>query len=230
MELTDKHREYWRKNLTLTVILLAIWAFVTFILGFYRPRPAVQLLRLAVRILGGRAGGARRVRADHLVLRDVHEQARPAVRRARGGRLSHGHPNARPVQGDAEEGVQPVHRRLHRVPHPARDRRADGPDAAVDRVHLPARDRRSVRGHRRREPHRGHRRVLRGRTARARVLQRHGDRRRLDERRVVHRYGRHALSHRVLRPVLHHGLDRRLLPGGVPPRTVLAEVRAVHDP
>ena len=35
MELTDKHREYWRKNLTVTAILLAIWAFVTFVLGFY---------------------------------------------------------------------------------------------------------------------------------------------------------------------------------------------------
>jgi putative solute:sodium symporter small subunit len=35
VELTDKHREYWKKNLTVTVILLAIWAFVTFVLGFY---------------------------------------------------------------------------------------------------------------------------------------------------------------------------------------------------
>ena len=35
MELTAKHREYWRKNLTITAILLAIWAFVTFVLGFF---------------------------------------------------------------------------------------------------------------------------------------------------------------------------------------------------
>ncbi len=35
MELTDKHREYWRKNVTVTVILLVIWAFITFVIGFY---------------------------------------------------------------------------------------------------------------------------------------------------------------------------------------------------
>jgi putative solute:sodium symporter small subunit len=35
VELTAKHREYWRKNLTVTAILLAIWAFVTFVIGFY---------------------------------------------------------------------------------------------------------------------------------------------------------------------------------------------------
>lgn len=35
MELTAKHREYWRKNLTVTMILLAIWALVTFLVGYY---------------------------------------------------------------------------------------------------------------------------------------------------------------------------------------------------
>ena len=35
MELSAKHREYWRKNLTVTMILLAIWAFVTFVIGYY---------------------------------------------------------------------------------------------------------------------------------------------------------------------------------------------------
>jgi putative solute:sodium symporter small subunit len=35
MELTEKHREYWRKNMTITLILLAIWAFVTFVIGYY---------------------------------------------------------------------------------------------------------------------------------------------------------------------------------------------------
>ena len=65
--------------------------------------------------------------------------------------------------------------------------------------------------------------------ARAGVLQRHGDRRRLDERRVVHRYGRNALPHRVQRPRVRDGLDRRLLPGGAVPRAVPAQVRPVHD-
>lgn len=35
MELTAKHKEYWRKNLTVTMILLAIWALVTFLIGYY---------------------------------------------------------------------------------------------------------------------------------------------------------------------------------------------------
>ncbi|MCK6421139.1 MAG: DUF4212 domain-containing protein [Aquabacterium sp.] len=35
MQLTEKHRQYWSKNLRITSILLAIWFFVTFVLGFY---------------------------------------------------------------------------------------------------------------------------------------------------------------------------------------------------
>jgi putative solute:sodium symporter small subunit len=35
MELTQKHKEYWRKNVTITAILLAIWAIVTYGIGFY---------------------------------------------------------------------------------------------------------------------------------------------------------------------------------------------------
>lgn len=34
MELSAKHREYWRKNLTITVVLLALWFIVTFVVGF----------------------------------------------------------------------------------------------------------------------------------------------------------------------------------------------------
>ncbi len=34
MQLTDKHREYWGKNLKITGLLLALWFFVTFVLGF----------------------------------------------------------------------------------------------------------------------------------------------------------------------------------------------------
>jgi putative solute:sodium symporter small subunit len=34
MELTDRQREYWHKNLTVTAILLAIWFVVTFVTGF----------------------------------------------------------------------------------------------------------------------------------------------------------------------------------------------------
>jgi putative solute:sodium symporter small subunit len=35
LELTEKHKEYWRKNITVTVILMVIWAFVTYVVGFY---------------------------------------------------------------------------------------------------------------------------------------------------------------------------------------------------
>ena len=35
MQLTEKHREYWQKNLRITGILLAIWFVVTFVVGWY---------------------------------------------------------------------------------------------------------------------------------------------------------------------------------------------------
>jgi putative solute:sodium symporter small subunit len=35
MELTAKHLEYWRKNLRITTILMAIWFIVTFVIGWY---------------------------------------------------------------------------------------------------------------------------------------------------------------------------------------------------
>lgn len=35
MQLTERHNEYWRKNLRITAILMVIWFVVTFIAGFY---------------------------------------------------------------------------------------------------------------------------------------------------------------------------------------------------
>lgn len=35
MQLTEKHRHYWRKNLNVTAILLAIWFVVTFVVGYF---------------------------------------------------------------------------------------------------------------------------------------------------------------------------------------------------
>jgi putative solute:sodium symporter small subunit len=35
LELTEKHKEYWRKNIRITIILMAIWAFVTYVIGFF---------------------------------------------------------------------------------------------------------------------------------------------------------------------------------------------------
>jgi len=35
MQLTEKHREYWRRNLTLTGRLLAVWFAVTFLVTWF---------------------------------------------------------------------------------------------------------------------------------------------------------------------------------------------------
>jgi putative solute:sodium symporter small subunit len=35
MQLTEQHHEYWRKNVRLTAILLAIWFVVTYVVGWF---------------------------------------------------------------------------------------------------------------------------------------------------------------------------------------------------
>ena len=35
MQLTEKHRVYWQKNLRITSILLLIWFVVTFVVGYF---------------------------------------------------------------------------------------------------------------------------------------------------------------------------------------------------
>jgi putative solute:sodium symporter small subunit len=35
VQLTQKHQEYWHKNLVITAILLVIWFIVTFVEGWY---------------------------------------------------------------------------------------------------------------------------------------------------------------------------------------------------
>jgi putative solute:sodium symporter small subunit len=35
MQLTERHREYWQRNLTITAILLAIWFVVTFVEAWF---------------------------------------------------------------------------------------------------------------------------------------------------------------------------------------------------
>ena len=35
MQLTKRHHEYWRKTLSVTGVLLAIWFVVTFVVGYY---------------------------------------------------------------------------------------------------------------------------------------------------------------------------------------------------
>lgn len=35
MQLTEKHKEYWQKNLRITGLLLAIWFIATFVVGWF---------------------------------------------------------------------------------------------------------------------------------------------------------------------------------------------------
>ncbi|HYN65081.1 MAG TPA: DUF4212 domain-containing protein [Candidatus Limnocylindrales bacterium] len=35
MQLTERHHQYWRKTLRITAVLLAIWFFATFVLGYF---------------------------------------------------------------------------------------------------------------------------------------------------------------------------------------------------
>lgn len=45
MQLTAKHREYWSRNLRVTSILLAIWFFVTFVVGWFaRELNAIEII------------------------------------------------------------------------------------------------------------------------------------------------------------------------------------------
>lgn len=43
MQLTAKHREYWQRTLNLTVVLLAIWFVVTFVMAFFA-RPLASIV------------------------------------------------------------------------------------------------------------------------------------------------------------------------------------------
>jgi putative solute:sodium symporter small subunit len=35
MQLTEKHREYWRRTVNVTIVLLAIWFIVTFVMAYF---------------------------------------------------------------------------------------------------------------------------------------------------------------------------------------------------
>lgn len=42
MQLTEKHKEYWKRNLNLTLILLAVWFLVTFVMAYFA-RPLANI-------------------------------------------------------------------------------------------------------------------------------------------------------------------------------------------
>jgi putative solute:sodium symporter small subunit len=35
MQLTEKHREYWKRTVNVTIVLLAIWFIVTFVMAYF---------------------------------------------------------------------------------------------------------------------------------------------------------------------------------------------------
>jgi putative solute:sodium symporter small subunit len=35
LELSEKHKEYWTRNVRMTIIQLVIWAVITYVVGFY---------------------------------------------------------------------------------------------------------------------------------------------------------------------------------------------------
>lgn len=43
MQLTEKHREYWRRNLNLTIVMLAIWFVVTYVMAYFA-RPLAEIV------------------------------------------------------------------------------------------------------------------------------------------------------------------------------------------
>jgi putative solute:sodium symporter small subunit len=47
MQLTPQQKEYWAKNLRLTAVLLAIWFFVTYVLGYF----ALPLSKIIIPVL-----------------------------------------------------------------------------------------------------------------------------------------------------------------------------------
>ena len=57
MQLTEKHKRYWRKNLRLTGVLLAVWFVVTFVVGWCaRDLQSVTFLGLPLSFYMGAQG------------------------------------------------------------------------------------------------------------------------------------------------------------------------------
>jgi putative solute:sodium symporter small subunit len=44
MQLTERHREYWKRTLNVTIVLLAIWFIVTFVMAYF----AIELSSIVI--------------------------------------------------------------------------------------------------------------------------------------------------------------------------------------
>jgi putative solute:sodium symporter small subunit len=57
MQLTEKHQEYWHRNLKITAVLMAIWFVVTYVVGWYaRELNAITLFGFPVGFYMGAQG------------------------------------------------------------------------------------------------------------------------------------------------------------------------------
>lgn len=79
MQLTRKHEEYWRKNLRITGILLGIWFFVTFVVGYFARDLSFNFFGWPFSFWVGAQGALIVYVGHHLVLRPVHEPAGPGA-------------------------------------------------------------------------------------------------------------------------------------------------------
>ena len=58
MQLTEQHHEYWRKNVRLTAILLAIWFVVTYVVAWFaRDLNAITVFGFPLGLFSPRRGG-----------------------------------------------------------------------------------------------------------------------------------------------------------------------------
>jgi len=74
MKLTEKHLEYWRKNVTITSILLGIWFVSTFVVGWFSARTQQRIHhRLSFGFLHVGPGLPDHLCSDNLVLSALHE-------------------------------------------------------------------------------------------------------------------------------------------------------------
>ena len=71
MQLTEGHRTYWRKNLRITAILLAIWFVVTYVVGFMARDLSFTFFGWPFSFLDGSPRQPDHLCIDHWLLRPI---------------------------------------------------------------------------------------------------------------------------------------------------------------
>ena len=74
MQLTEKHNEYWRKNLVITAVLLAVWFVVTFVEAWFaRELNGITFFGFPLGFYMSAQGSLAIYVVDHRHLRLVHD-------------------------------------------------------------------------------------------------------------------------------------------------------------